>query len=335
MHQKWLEVAASQCGVITSSQLRDAGVTQWGRDSLLAEGALRRVGRQVFVSVSSDFFEPWEQDLWIAVLRAGAGAGAGPGVGAGAAAGAVACRRAAAAWWSLDGCGKGVVEVALRPGHQSRLAVAHRPKVLPPDHVTTHRGMPVTTPARTLVDLGSVSDDGLVERALESALRRKLVTVRELESLLAITRLRGGRVIRRVLSQRPSGAPSTESDAETLFLQLARTCGMPEPRRQYPVVLRGRRYRIDFAWLETRIAVEIDGVATHATPSSLRSDLFRQNRVILDGWMVLRYTWFDIVNQPHDLVVPDLLAAWAMRGALLPAAARPAGHPRNPSPAVS
>ena len=325
MHQKWLEVAAGQSGVITSSQLRDAGVTHWGRDSLLAKGALRRVGRQVFASASSDPVDSWEQDLWIAVLRAGAGAGAG----------VVAYRRSAAAWWSFDGCGKGVVEVAVRPGHQSRLAVASRPKLLPPEHVTTLRGMPITTPARTLVDLGSVLDDGIVERALESALRRKLVTVRELESLLALTRLRGGRAIRRVLSRRPSGAPSTESDAETLFLQLARNCGLPEPRRQYPVVLRGRRYRIDFAWLETRIAVEIDGAATHATPSALRSDLFRQNGVILDGWMVLRYTWFDIVSHPHDLVVPDLMAAWSMRGALLSPAARPARHPRSPSPAVS
>src|SRR5262249_16892342 len=114
---------------------------------------------------------------------------------------------------------------------------------------------------------------------------------------------------------RPPGAPATGSDAETLFVQLVRTAGFPDPVRQYWVVLGGRRYRLDFVWPALRLAVEIDGAAVHG-PDHLPPDLRRQNQIVLDGWMILRFAWSTLTARRRD-VEDDLWAAWGLRGGLV------------------
>ncbi len=129
--------------------------------------------------------------------------------------------------------------------------------------------------------------------------------------------LRGTQVLRQVLARRAPGTPPTESDAETLFLQLARRTGLPEPRRQFTVPTPEGVFRLDFAWPARRIAVEVDGAATHATPAALRRDLHRQNRLLLSwmsqGWALLRFTWDDVAKP--DLArqtAAKLREAWAL-----------------------
>lgn len=306
MHRSWVQQATEQAGVVTGHQLLEAGLTRYQTGLLLSQGVLRRAGRGLYVGTLGNAVDPWEQRLWIAVISAGPGA--------------VAFREAAAAWWSLDGCPPGPVEVAIPPGRQTRLRGVRRPSHLSDKHVTVHRGLPVTTVARTISDLGSTVGECVVERALESALRRKLVSISEVVSLIEATRLNGRAVVRGILARRPEGAPPTESDAETLFLQVARVCGVPEPRRQFVLIIEGRKFRIDFAWPDLRIAVEIDGAEVHSRPGALRSDLLRQNRILLDGWTILRFTWYDLVNHPQDVVVRALLSAWTMKGGLIPRA---------------
>jgi very-short-patch-repair endonuclease len=180
-----------------------------------------------------------------------------------------------------------------------------------------HDDLPVTTVARTLADLGAAEPLGVVERATEWALRNQLVTIPELQALTELLPTRGGRALKAVLVARPLGAPATESDAETLFVQLARCAGFPAPVRQFWIVLGGRRYRLDFAWPLLRLAVEIDGAAVHG-PADLSRDLRRQNRIILDGWMILRFTWAMLMRSRRE-VEDDLWTAWALRGGFVPA----------------
>jgi very-short-patch-repair endonuclease len=104
-----------------------------------------------------------------------------------------------------------------------------------------------------------------------------------------------------VLARRPAGAPPTESDAETLFLQLSRLAGVGEPVRQYQIVIKGQKIRIDFVWMKWRIAVEIDGAATHATVEAFGRDLRRQNRIVF-GWLLLRFTWEDVSKYPEQVL---------------------------------
>jgi very-short-patch-repair endonuclease len=179
-------------------------------------------------------------------------------------------------------------------------------------------GLPVTSVARTMTDLGQVAGGRLLERALESALRKRYVTVDELEVVLASRPKHWGTAaLRSLLAERPPDLVPTESDAETLFVQLVRDAGLPAPERQFKVHTRDGLYRLDFAWPFVRIAVEIDGAQTHASATALAHDLRRQNAVVLalsaGGWIVLRFTWADLVDARHaQHAMERLREAWSI-----------------------
>ena len=108
--------------------------------------------------------------------------------------------------------------------------------------------MPLTTVYRTLADLGSVVSPNVLERSVEWALRQGYVSVGGLQGVVETRSGTGARRLAAVLAVRPPGAPPTESDAETLFIQLVRHGGFPHPTRQYRLRIRGRYGRLDFAW---------------------------------------------------------------------------------------
>jgi very-short-patch-repair endonuclease len=297
---RWRQVAAGQSGLMSTRQLDDSGVSAFRRQQLVEQGGLEHRGRGLWALPG--WSEDYRRRLWEAVLRAGPGA--------------VVFRRSAAVEWGMDGVDCGPAELALPPGHHSRLQGVHRLGSLLPIDVIRREGLPVTTVARTLADLGSAETPAVVERATEWALRNDLVTVTDLDAITQRLTKSGARGLATVLARRPLGAPPTESDAETLFVQLARDLGYPDPVRQYPVLLRGRRFRIDFAWPGLRLAVEIDGAVVHG-PDELPSDLLRQNRIVLDGWMILRFTW-GMLRRGRHRIEDDLGVAWSLRGGLIP-----------------
>jgi very-short-patch-repair endonuclease len=298
--ESWLGPAYRQCGLLTSAQLAASGVSDFSRRQLVERGVLRRRARGVWAAAG--WPDEWPQAVWAALLEAGSAA--------------VVFRRTAAAVWGVDGVPvPQPIELALPPGHQSRVKAVYRVPTLQPLDVTVRDTLPITTVARTLADLGSVESLGVVERAVEWALRNGVVTIAELQSLTERLRTKGGRTLKTMLVQRPVAAPATESDAETLFVQLVRAAGFPDPVRQYWIVLRGRRYRLDFAWPALRLAVEIDGAAVHG-PDELPRDLRRQNQIILDGWLILRFPWTMLRRGTRD-VESDLWAAWGLRGGLV------------------
>ena len=147
-----------------------------------------------------------------------------------------------------------------------------------------------------MIDLAADLDDLRWEQALESALRRRLVTVDELESLLPELgrgRIPGTARIRRVLALRPPGAPPTESLLETLMVQLARTVpGLPEPVRQLEVGWA----RVDLAWPDLGLFVELDGQQHKDQPLY---DARRETAVVAaTGWLCGRFTWTEVVRFP-------------------------------------
>ena len=229
----------------------------------------------------------------------------------------VCFRRTAAALWGLDGVEPGIVELAATSGRASSQRL-YRPRSFAPAEIGQVDGFRVTSVTRTLVDLGQVVGPELIERALESALRKRIVSVDALvEAVAAVPRLRGAGALRSVLASRPPGALPTESDAETLFLQLARRAGMPEPLRQFSVPTSEGAFRLDFAWPLRRVAVEIDGAAAHASREALSRDLRRQNRLLLSmvpaGWALLRFTWDDLVDPRFaGQVIDKLREAWVI-----------------------
>jgi very-short-patch-repair endonuclease len=290
-------LAAAQHGVFTHGQAVASGVS----DSLLwhrcRQGQWARVEPRVYRVAAAK--RCWRQDLMAACLGAGRAA--------------AASHRAAACLWQLDGMDEEVIELTVPHGSSYRRHVVHRAPLAAVD-VASVDGIPATTPARTVVDLGAVAADDLLERALESALRRGLSMPRlqwRLESLAGRGRP-GVAALRRVLARRPSGAAATESELESRFLQLVREAGLPPPVRQH-VVRDGAAVvaRVDFAYPERHLAIELDGFGPHAADvNAFHRDRTRQNRLVLLGWTVLRFTWEDVTGN-GERVVATLTRAMA------------------------
>jgi very-short-patch-repair endonuclease len=165
-------------------------------------------------------------------------------------------------------------------------------------------GVRCTNGLQTLIDLAAVLDDLRWEQALESALRKRLVTIADLEAALAElgrARIRGTARIRRVLQIRPPGARATESLLETLMVQLIRTLiGVPPAQRQVDVFDRHGQFvaRVDLAWPELGLFLELDGQHHAGQPVY---DARRETAVVATmGWLVGRFTWTEVVRYPKS-----------------------------------
>ncbi len=194
--------------------------------------------------------------------------------------------------------------------NSAQLVIAH--SYVPIQSVTID-GFPVTTRARTLLDLAGRVDDIECERLLESALRGadpkrpnrwRSQVLEELHDLLkAYPRHPGASRVRRVLILRPANCLPTGSFPETVLLQALREAGIEVIRQPTLVVIddRNRRfvYYLDFLIVAGRCIVEIDGSA-HLQSERSRTDAARQNRLI--GFDVFRYPATTILRDPSYAV---------------------------------
>jgi hypothetical protein len=164
-------------------------------------------------------------------------------------------------------------------------------------------GLRCTDGLQTLVDLSADLSDTEWEQALESALRKRLTSIADIEAALpALGRARTPGVgrMRRVLALRPRGAPPTESLLETLMVQLARGLDcLPEPARQHVVVDGHGSFvaRLDVSWPDLGLFVELDGQHHEGQPVY---DARRETGVVAaTGWLPGRFTWHEVVRVPR------------------------------------
>jgi hypothetical protein len=204
---------------------------------------------------------------------------------------AVASWRSAAELHELPSRRRDFVEITCprwRRAHQEGVVV-HESKALDPIDITVVRGIAVTTPARTLFDLGGVHRVGMVELALENALRRGLVTEVELAAMvkrLSRSGRPGGPTIRELLAARDPARRPTESEMETRLLQAMRAHGLPEPMTQHEV-WQGSAFigRVDVAYPDAKIAIEYDSDEFHSGRVAKKRDRGRRQRLIAAGWL--------------------------------------------------
>jgi hypothetical protein len=179
-------------------------------------------------------------------------------------------------------------------GHREGVRRRH----LDEDRVIVVDGVRCTNGLQTLIDLAAELSDIEWEWALESALRKKLTTVGELEEF-ARTKANGADRVRRVLALRPPGAPATGSLLETLMIQLARTVpGLPPPERQFEVRNRYGEFvaYVDLCWPDLGVFIELDGQQHKDQPVY---DARRQTAVTrATGWLCGRFTWREVVQLP-------------------------------------
>jgi very-short-patch-repair endonuclease len=290
------ELAARQHGLVARSQLpiSDGTLSRWIRAKRLVKlhpGVYRIAGAPI----------TWEQTLLAACLAAGPDS--------------AVSHRAATHDWGL-GSFPGIVEIVTPRAQWPRLrnVRVHRSTDLRTWHVTSRRGVPMTKPLRTVVDLGQ-SARWAVPDALELGLANRLFTLKAADAALAEFSRKGRTgigIFRQAVDDRVLGDGIPDGLLEPRMARLIRARGLPMPRFQHELA---PGIRVDFAYLAERIVIEVDGYATRRTAKALTYDLDRQNRIVQLGWTVLRFTWWQVVKQP-EAVARILLVTLSTQGAL-------------------
>jgi very-short-patch-repair endonuclease len=172
--------------------------------------------------------------------------------------------------------------------------VVHR-SPLSKGEVTIRHGIPVTAPARTVLELAAVVSDREVERAMDEAAYQGL----DLSGLAPRVGRRGGATIARVLAEHQAGTTRTGSAMEERMLALCRRFDLPSPLVNERVGL----YTVDFAWPEQRVIVETDGWQAHRTRRAFEGDRRRDADLIAADWRPLRLTWKRLTTEEKSVAV--------------------------------
>ncbi|HEX2295053.1 MAG TPA: type IV toxin-antitoxin system AbiEi family antitoxin domain-containing protein, partial [Actinomycetota bacterium] len=282
------ETARRQYGVATTQQAVEAGFSHAAIGRAVATGEWGRIHHGIYV------VDPSASSLHAAMfghaLRAR---------------GSAWVSHDSAAWlWELDTTVPVRPHISTTANLRGGRAYIHRLQDMPPDHVTYRGPMPVTTPARTLVDLAATAPARVEGLAIE-AVRARLVTKTALGKCVEAVAGRGqsgARRMRHLLDLWGSGGPA-ESVLESRLLRVIRDGGLPTPHAQFEVRLaNGVTARLDFAYPRHMVAIEADGYRWHGDPNRWRSDLVRRNELTRLGWRTLHFTWNDIRTRPHHVV---------------------------------
>lgn len=217
--------------------------------------------------------------------------------------GAVLSHRDAAQLWELRRSNSALIDVTVpsRAGRIRRRGIrVHRSGRLAPEEVTVRSGIPVTTVARTLLDLADV----LPRQALRRAITEAEYTGRfDLTTLNAVVESNPGRRTRRLREAVEGRRHRTRSPLEDRFLTFLERHGVEEPRSG--VWIEG--YEADFVWTRAGLVVELDGVAAHGTRQAVRSDRRRDRVLWRAGFRTMRLT-DDALDAEHE-VLADLAQA--------------------------
>lgn len=184
----------------------------------------------------------------------------------------------------------------------------------------TAAGLPVTAPARTLIDLAGLVDRPVLTAALDGALRDRLVSEAYLHSRIMALRGRGRYGIPALLEviEGVEITRGAHSWLERESLRLLDAAGIAAPIPQEVLGRRGDRLiRVDFHFPGTPVVVEVLGYRWHRTGAQMRIDAERSNRLAMNGYLVLQFTYSDVVERPEYVVrsVVDALELGVRRSA--------------------
>jgi very-short-patch-repair endonuclease len=267
---------------VSAAQLRTAGLGRGAIHARVQRGRLVRLHRGVY-AVGHAQLTPlgWR---WAAVLACGGPVRA-----------ALSHRSAAAVWDLLPSPAQ--FDVTTRHDAHGRSGVrVHRSTTLTAEDVTHAKGLPVTTVARTLVDLASVLTPHRLERVVHRAEHLRLLDTHSLDEQLARAQGRPTNALRGAVERLASREPDiTRSELEERFLTLVLDEQFPRPEVNATV----GAHEVDFLWRAERLIVETDGAATHATPTAFERDRRRDAELAAMGFRVLRFTYAQVVETPR------------------------------------
>ena len=289
-------LAEGQYGLVTRRQLETLGLGRGSIESRLQRGQLHPIHRSVY-AVGHRLLS--ERGRWMAAVMA-------------CGEGAVLSHRAAGRLWGIVPSGDGLPEVTRSKGWKQRPGIVQHHSPLPPDEVDRFAGIPVTGLSRTLLDLASVLSLSQLERALNEAEVLGLTDRTSIRTLLErYPRRRGTAVLRRLLRDEDALRGITRRELEARFATILAATDLPRPQRNVDLAIGGRFFEVDCLWREQRLAVELDGRATHGTARAFEGDREKDRLLLVEGWNMVRITWRQLRDEPGAIVtdLSRLLAA--------------------------
>jgi len=292
VHAAIARLASRQHGLITLAQAFERGLTPDAVAWLVRTGRWVRVASGVYRLNGTPL--TWRGRTLALCLAAGSDA--------------VTSHRTAAAVWGLDGFEPPRVEDLTVPvGRRPRVygARPHQSRHYEVLGLTTRDGIPVTGPARTVLDVCAVSRNPQIGlRALDDVRRRRLATWGELWACHDAHARRGVRGLRtfRALLERRSGKEVPDTTFEALVQELLVGAGLPEPEPRVWVSAGGHRYRLDLAYRELRIDIECHSKEWHLNEAAFEADPIRDNALAVAGWLILHFTHQRFRDDPGGIV---------------------------------
>jgi very-short-patch-repair endonuclease len=183
----------------------------------------------------------------------------------------------------------------------------HHAKTLDIRDVSLRHGLPVTSPARTLIDCALNPN---IDHLLNEARVLKLVTDSEIDAAMGRCPRRKGTGAIRALLQVERDSGFTQSKAERRLKRLVRDSGLECPT--FNTYVEG--VRADAYWSRLKVVVEVDGYQAHGHWAAFQRDRARDRRLIAAGFIVLRFTWHQLTEKPLQ-VVAEIAATLARRDA--------------------
>lgn len=283
-------LAGRQGGAISRAQLRELGLGRGAIEHRLASGALHRRHRGVYVV--GHLAKPPLQEEFAAVLACPPGS--------------LVSHHAAAAQAGFRPPAVPPIDVTVVRGDRRRHAgirVRPIPAPLHPADVRTRDGLPVTAPARTLLDLAAALTERDLRWAVEEARVLRLVSDRDLRSVVGrYPRHRGAARLRALLGTGAGGVVLTRSEAERRLVDLIAAARLPLPLTNARIA----GHEVDALWRTQRLVVEVDGYAFHGGRTAFERDRRRDADLQAAGLRVTRLSWRQITEEPF--AVAALLA---------------------------
>jgi very-short-patch-repair endonuclease len=278
-------LAYAQLGVAHRRQMLALGISSGSIAHRRRAGRLHRIFGSVF-AVGHAALPEWGAEV-AAVLAAGDDT-------------ALSARAAAVVWGIAEPSGAPleVTVIGRHIRHQPGLRV-RRVAVLDLRDVRLRHGLPVTAPARTLIDFAARASGDELVRALAEARVLRLVTDRELTAAMQRAPFRPGVARLRKLRETENGQQRTRNDAERRLVRLVAEAGLPRPVANVRVC----GFEVDLLWPSERVVVEFDGWGAHGHRAAFERDHRRGQILAAAGYRVLRVTWRQLTEEAVAVVV--------------------------------
>jgi hypothetical protein len=288
------QLAARQHGVVTHQQLVELGFGRSGIQHRLRARRLHRLHRGVYAVGHPNLSESGR--LMAAVLACGPDA--------------VLSHQSAGALWGFRASQRRLIDVTAPRRNQGRRSgiALHLVRDLHSEDRACVESIPVTSLARTLLDLAGVVRLDDLGRALEQAERLRLFDLLAVDALIERSYgRRGVRSLRRALLAYRELPHLTRSEFERRFLALCRDAGLPTPAANAWVI----GHEVDVLWAEQLLVVELDSRSYHQTRAAFERDRIRDAALQLAGYLVLRVTRRRLDSEPEAVIrtIRSLLSA--------------------------